>query len=110
MTREKVAMSWSQWSEFFYAYRNDRFIADVVKLPKNSSFSPTWDATFIISTPVYIIPMITFHIGHVLVDVVESLYANMMRTYGRIRRDALIIIDVSGNLSHSFSCDVYNHV
>ena len=40
--------------------------------------------------------MISFHLGHIIVDVIEEIYHNMMNTYGEIRMDSLLIIDVGG--------------
>ena len=40
--------------------------------------------------------MITFHIGHLIVDVIEQLYSMMIDTYGEVITDSIILIDVGG--------------
>ena len=39
-----------------------------------------------VDRPVFIIPMITFHPGHILVDILEQVYGAMIKAYGRVRR------------------------
>ena len=83
-------LSSSLWSEFFHTYRNDKFTGSYYT--NNSSFKPQ----YFIDKPVYILPMITFHIGHIYIDLIEEIYTSMMNTYGKIRHDCIIIIDVAG--------------
>ena len=42
-------------------------------------------------------PCARMYAGHVLVDLLEEVYSSMMKHYKRIRRDALILIDVAGD-------------
>jgi hypothetical protein len=87
-------ISWSQWGEFFSAvHHNDRYYGIA------TSSENLTDVKYIVDRPVFIIPIITFHVGHILVDVLESLYYSMMRYYGSVRTDALLIFDVSGELT-----------
>eukprot|EP01035_Chromulina_nebulosa_P028281 gene28281-37320_t len=85
----RIQFSSSLWKEFFHTYSNDRYFANIVQ---------DFDIGVgnIISRPVYILPMITFHIGHILIDLLEPLYSSMIRTYGKVRHDAIIILDVAG--------------
>ncbi|CAM9265056.1 unnamed protein product, partial [Ectocarpus fasciculatus] len=43
----------------------------------------------------YVLPLLTFHIGHVLVDLLEQVFHSMVAAYGDIRRDSLIVLDVA---------------
>jgi hypothetical protein len=88
-----VNASWSQWGEFFHFYKNDRFKL-YHKVYSANEFS--FNNTLFITKPVFLLPMITFHVGHLLVDVLEQLYSMMIDTYGEIRRDCIILIDVAG--------------
>lgn len=60
----RIQFSSSLWKEFFHTYSNDRYFANIVH---------EFDIGVgnIISRPVYILPMITFHIGHILIDLLE---------------------------------------
>jgi hypothetical protein len=40
--------------------------------------------------------MITFHIGHILIDLLEQIYSSMLQHYGEVRADSLIVVDVAG--------------
>lgn len=87
--RKKVTtmtLSGSNWQEFFYLRRNDKFML---------SSTSSAQAKFIVERPVFIVPIITLHPGHLLIDVFESIFHAMMTTYGRVRTDALIVLDVA---------------
>jgi hypothetical protein len=43
--------------------------------------------------PVFIIPMLTLHPGHLAVDVLEQVHSAMLKTYGRVRKDALLVCE-----------------
>ncbi len=85
-----VDLSWSHWGEFFHENNNDQIRAYLwteVEFP----------ARLWMKRPVYMLPMITLHVGHILVDLLEQVYFNMMATYGRVRRDALLVVDVASS-------------
>ena len=95
----RIELSWSLWGEFFHWFRNDQIHGDVVKneyintiLQRNRDDNVL---SYYIDRPVYILPMITLHVGHVLIDLLEQVYWSMMKTYGKVRRDALFILDVA---------------
>ena len=95
----RIELSWSLWGEFFHWLRNDQIHGDVVKneyintiLQRNRDDNVM---SYYIDRPVYILPMITLHVGHVLIDLLEQVYWSMMKTYGKVRRDALFILDVA---------------
>jgi len=54
---------------------------------------------YYVDRPVYILSILTIHIGHILVDLLESVYYNMMSNYGEIRRDAILVFSVAGKHS-----------
>jgi hypothetical protein len=39
--------------------------------------------------------MLTLHVGHLLVDLLEQVYHSMILEYGKVRKDSIIIIDVA---------------
>ena len=84
-----VLSSWSLWSEFFHRFQNDRHVVHkFTETSRNSIFH-------YIDRPFFIIPMITLHVGHILIDILEQLYQTHMHNYGRIRKDAIIVLDVA---------------
>jgi hypothetical protein len=87
----RVQLSWSYWGEFFHVFQNDKFVGHVVE-----PVTQPVGNTFYVSRPVYLLPMITMHAGHVLIDYLEQVYFSMIQRYNRVRKDALIVIDVSG--------------
>jgi hypothetical protein len=99
-----VLISGSLWSEFFHYDSTDQY--RLVINPTNREVSAVDVAiavphrqpfpAFMVTNPVYIIPMITFHVGHVLIDVLEQVYHSMVAHYGEVRRDSLLIFDVAG--------------
>lgn len=88
---KNITLSSSQWQEFFLA-RNDKYY-----LARNfDEFSkPPAMSYYVVERPVFLLPVITFHPGHILVDLLEGLYHSMVSAYGKVRRDSLIIIDSS---------------
>ncbi len=93
---QSATLSWSQWNEFFYFHGNDKFYG--VKFGKVDITRKV----YVVKSPVYIIPMIAIHPGHVLIDLLENLYHDMMEHYGQIRNDAIIIMDVATVLQRDF--------
>eukprot|EP01038_Epipyxis_sp_PR26KG_P016502 gene16502-22525_t len=99
----EVDLSWSLWSEFFHHEHNDQYKAQYITPNHfkniNSDENDKKDLlpfpSLVIERPIYILPMITFHFGHILIDLIEQVYNNMLLTYGKIRSDALFIIDVA---------------
>jgi hypothetical protein len=55
----------SSWKEIFHAYSNDRYFATTIQPDSVVGFRN------LVSHPVYILPMITFHFGHILIDLLE---------------------------------------
>ena len=95
--RSSVDLSWSLWGEFFFKNQNDQFKgeANSVSYLRHLLESSDDRTIYYVDRPVYILPMITFHVGHILIDLLEQVYRSMMSTYGMIRLDALIILDVA---------------
>ena len=87
-SKNSVLASWSLWSEFFHRFQNDRYSVSIMN-------SDGFQINHSVSRPVFIIPMITFHVGHVLIDLLEQIYDAHMTYYGRIRKDCIIILDVA---------------
>ena len=92
----RVDMAWSLWGEFFHSLHNDQYSASVVEIDDIEQIM-NGERLFIVDRPVFILPMITFHVGHILIDLLEQIYHAMITTYGEIRRDALIVLDVAGD-------------
>jgi len=98
----RIDLSWSLWGEFFHWFRNDQIHADVVKVADVEAILQRNDVdgrgrSYYVDRPVYILPMITLHVGHILIDLLEQVYWSMMKTYGKVRRDALLILDVANS-------------
>ena len=71
--------------------KNDRYYAKYTD-------RKVFHSMYYIERPVFVLPIITLHVGHILVDMVEQLYQTHMRLYGRIRKDCVIILDVMSDL------------
>jgi hypothetical protein len=85
-----VDLSWTQWHDYFYPLRNDYFQASVcVEGVLESAVG------YLVERPVFIVPLITVHVGHILIDALEQVYSAMIRRYGTVRYDSVIVIDVS---------------
>jgi hypothetical protein len=82
-------LSWSQWSDFFQL-RNDCHHTNHIPTPTFVS-----GHSLMISNPIFIVPLIEYHPGHLLVDFMEQVYSSMMELYGEVRMDALIVLDIS---------------
>jgi hypothetical protein len=80
------------WNEFFHHYRSN----DIYEAEVHGSSTSVPPSASIITNPVYLVPMISFHPGHILVDLLESVFNSMMDFYGEIPVDAEIILDVAG--------------
>jgi hypothetical protein len=63
----KILLSSSLWREFFFKYSNDKIEGDILTEPFDRS-----EYTHYIERPVFVLPMLTFHIGHVLIDLMEE--------------------------------------
>jgi hypothetical protein len=85
---ETIVLSWSLWSEFFHRFKNDRYHA-------TASSTAHAQAQYRIHQPIFILPIITLHIGHVLIDVLEQLYQAHKKHYGRVLLDCIIVLDVA---------------
>lgn len=84
----RVLLSSSQWSEFFHHDRADEIWG--------VSASPAVDVPLLlVSRPVFLLPLLTLHPGHVYVDLLEQVWGGMQRHYGGVRRDALLVLDVA---------------
>lgn len=92
----EIDLSWSLWGEFFFTTRNDQYKAETMHEDNLNLIFKSSKELFLIDRPVYILPMITFHVGHILIDLLQQVYSSMMSTYGVVRSDALIILDVAG--------------
>lgn len=82
-----IKASWSQWHEFFADKR------DIIELTSlnNNHFD------YIVRRPVFVLSIVTLHPGHILIDIIEQVYNSMISVYGRVNREALIVIDVSSS-------------
>lgn len=98
-----ILVSGSLWSEFFHYDSTDQY--RLVINPKSRTPSPVPGLptrynqpfpAYMVTNPVFIIPMITFHVGHVLIDVLEQVYQSMIAQYGEVRLDSLLVFDVAG--------------
>lgn len=87
----KIDLSWSSWGEFFHSDHSDIYTASCLQY-QDYDFSNY----YYVERPVFILPLITFHVGHILIDLIEQVYHTMILTYGAVRKDSLIILDVSG--------------
>jgi hypothetical protein len=85
-------LTWSLWGEFFHHFHNDRYYASVMNIDEILLDKTPF---YVISRPVYVLPIITFHPGHILVDLLQQVFSSMMKTYGMIRKDSLILLDVA---------------
>ena len=90
-----IDLTASLWGEFFFESQNDFIQADV--RDSRESIPPL----LYIERPVFLLPLITLHPGHVLVDVLQQVYGAMMKSYGRVRRDSLLLLDVASNEERS---------
>lgn len=82
----EVMLAWSLWGEFFHKYNNDR-----IKGVHDANYT----GKYTINRPVFVLPLITLHVGHILIDLLEQLYQTHMLHYGKIRTDCVIILDVA---------------
>jgi hypothetical protein len=99
---ESVELSWSQWSEFF-SQKND--LLNTKGEPKMRAVSA---GSLLISTPIFIMPIICYHVGHLLVDFMEQVYSTMLEVYGEVRTDALLVIDVSNREERRMLSEILN--
>ena len=90
-----VDASRSAWGEFFHSSRNDRLHVHLLRRAPGPQHWD-WARVLVVSRPVFVLPVLTVHPGHVLVDVLEQVHASMLTSYGRVRRDALLLLDVAG--------------
>jgi len=95
-----IDLSASNWGEFFYAARNDRYQADLLAAPPCIALDAAGAGqesagVAYVDRPVFILPLLTLHVGHVMVDLLEQVYQTMLASYGRVRKDALLLLDVA---------------
>ena len=90
-----VDLTASLWGEFFFESQNDFIQAEI--LDKKEDKAPN----LFIERPVFLLPLISLHPGHVIVDVLEQVYGAMMKAYGKVRRDSLLLLDVSNEEERS---------
>jgi hypothetical protein len=93
---EDISLTWSLWGEFF-SKKNDHIKGHVITYEKfyneiihssniaNScginDIDYNCNNNYYIDKPVFILPLITFHVGHILIDVIEQLYNTMIDSY-----------------------------
>jgi hypothetical protein len=82
----EVLLAKDQWSEFWKGRDHIR--------AQQTPFNVT-QLGHIISVPVFIIHILTFHIGHLITDVLEQLYHAMLDNYGEVNTDCILVLDVS---------------
>jgi hypothetical protein len=92
----EIDLSWSLWGEFFFSTRNDQYKAEVMHEDYLDLIFIKGEKLFLIDRPVYILPIITLHVGHILIDLLQQVYSSMISIYGVVRSDALIVLDVAG--------------
>jgi hypothetical protein len=69
---QRVDLSWSLWGEFF-PLQNDRYHGRIEHFAADQTGAlVVSDGILFVSRPVFILPMITVHVGHVLVDLLEQ--------------------------------------
>jgi hypothetical protein len=93
----EIDLSWSLWGEFFFSTRNDQYKAEVMHEDYLDHIDIKSEKLFLIDRPVYILPIITLHVGHILIDLLQQVYSSMISIYGVVRSDALIVLDVAGD-------------
>lgn len=98
---EVADLSWSYWGEFFhFEGHNDRLQALILSFKSDNLLSvernrALFQDTYVIDRPVFYIPIIAFHYGHLLIDVLQQVYGAMMEAYGEVRLDALLLLDTA---------------
>ena len=93
--RRVVDLSVSLWGEFFFEFQNDFLQAEVRDSREEEA------PLYFVDRPVFLLPLISLHPGHVLVDVLQQVYGAMIKAYGRVRRDSLLVLDVAGGEERS---------
>jgi hypothetical protein len=87
-----ILLSRSNWEEFFYSNNNDKYYG------KKISYHIDGVDCFVVDNPIFIVPLITFHPGHILVDLLEPLYYAMMKYYhSNIPKDVIMVVDVASS-------------
>jgi hypothetical protein len=86
-----VDAAWSQWSSVFAPTRKDHFRTS------KASFAGAGNEcrNLLIDRPVFVLPIVELHAGHIIVDLLEQLFDAMQSAYGEVRRDALIVVDIN---------------
>ena len=82
-----VDLSWSLWGEFFHADMSDQYRVHINPPISggNHAYHPQ-PPKYVVRSPTFIVPIITLHVGHVLIDVLQQIYITIMEDYGRARR------------------------
>jgi hypothetical protein len=99
---ETVELTWSQWSEFF-SQKNDNLRTKGI--PKMRDVQA---GSLLISTPIFIMPIICYHVGHLLVDFMEQVHSSMLEIYGEVRTDALLVMDVANQAERALLNETLN--
>jgi len=73
-----VNATWSYWAEFFH---HDR--ADLIQVKRHASGEEMKPPRHMVDQPVFVLPILTLHPGHVLADVVEQVHTSMVAHYPR---------------------------
>ena len=83
-TADFMHLSWSLWGEFFHSFQNDKLKGRIKYIPSDlPGFLVHEDSNvFFVSRPVFVLPMITLHVGHVLVDLLEQVLYCFLCTEG----------------------------
>jgi hypothetical protein len=84
---EHTDLSWSQHSESFWT-RHDFLKANFV-------ISDVTIESVMISTPIFVVPMLCYQVGHLLIDFMEQMYSSMLEVYGLIRLDSVFVVSVA---------------
>lgn len=88
----------SVWEEFFHSANNDKYflsVSDIRRVP-----------LIYVENPIFIIPMITFHPGHILIDLLEQLFSFMRDLGADMHPDCIIVLDVASAYERSLLHDI----
>jgi hypothetical protein len=102
---ESIDISWSNWGEFFFTYHNDQYRAFVQPNDHKESFH--LKKQYYIQRPFFIIPMITVHVGHIIIDLLEQVYHMMLKYYGmdiceHFSSFIFVVVIFSSTVSYTF--------
>jgi hypothetical protein len=107
LNNETIDLSWSLWGEFFFNKRNDQLKASarlwsdlkiITQCDQDRSYGSFRDCVaannisadgeshvlskrfYVVDRPVYILPMITLHVGHIIIDLLEQVILHLIET------------------------------